>query len=418
MNGKLRNALRGSLPRIPPAYRAFTAIRARQAETAYRNRRDHYQQVCSERGLRYNRDSVRESLQERLAERNYTPLQRDLGDVHTFAAIPRIGWHSHLYPDLHELGPVTEFDYLTHGYHPREFYRANHEDLIRRRAMNDLLLKTVVETHEHQPIDWVFIYSNGTEVSRSTIEGIQEKVGVPVVNMCLDDKQSWTGPDMGDHVGGQIGVAPSYDISWTSARVALDWYVAEGGRPIYLPEGANIKSYRPMDVPRDIPTSFIGAAYGSRRKRIRWLQAQGINVETYGPGWGTRSAWGDEAVEVFNRSQVNLGMGEIGYSDVLTNVKTRDFEVPACGGGAYLTSYNRDLAEHFDIGREIACYRGEDELIESLLDLQADPDKCQEMATRARLRTVREHRWLHRYMKILQELGIMEPKQNEVVTVA
>jgi len=69
---------------------------------------------------------------------------------------------------------------------------------------------------------------------------------------------------MGDHRAGQIDIGPAFDISWTSARVACEWYMVEGARPIYMPEGCDIATYRPMEVPRDIPVSFIGGAYGFR----------------------------------------------------------------------------------------------------------------------------------------------------------
>jgi spore maturation protein CgeB len=115
----------------------------------------------------------------------------------------------------------------------------------------------------------------------------------------------------------------------------------------------------------------------------------------------------EDLVEIFNRSQINLGHGGIGYSETLTNVKGRDFDVPCTGGGMYLTTFNSDLAQHFRIGEEIACYQSREELIDLIHHYLRRPDERREMARRARQRCVREHRWSYRYIRILQLLGVL-----------
>ncbi|MBV9303338.1 MAG: glycosyltransferase [Acidobacteriaceae bacterium] len=237
---------------------------------------------------------------------------------------------------------------------------------------------------------------------------VADEIGVPTVNMCLDDKQSWAGRLIGEERAGQIDLASAFDLSWTSARIACDWYIAEGGRPIYMPEGCDISTFRPIKCHRDLAVSFIGAAYGFRKQTIRYLRKYGIPVAVFGPGWGTASVWGEDAAGVMNRSLMNLGMGGIGYSETLTNVKTRDFEVPAAGGGVYLTSFNSDLAQHFVIGEEILCYRDRIEMLELIRYYLSHPHEARAIAARARQRCVREHRWLHRYQRICEILGILD----------
>jgi spore maturation protein CgeB len=100
-------------------------------------------------------------------------------------------------------------------------------------------------------------------------------------------------------------------------------------------------------------------------------------------------------------------MGGIEYSETLTNVKGRDFEIPGTGGGMYLTSFNPDLAQHFVVGEEIACYRNRDEMLELIRHYLKRPDEAEAMAARARDRCLREHRWRHRYEKMLRILGIL-----------
>jgi spore maturation protein CgeB len=112
-------------------------------------------------------------------------------------------------------------------------------------------------------------------------------------------------------------------------------------------------------------------------------------------------------VEIFNRSVINLGMGGIEYSEELTNVKGRDFDIPGTGGGVYLTTFNPDLAQHFVIGEEILCYRNRDEMVELIRYYLDRPDEAAAIAARARARALREHRWLHRYQTMLEILGVL-----------
>jgi len=112
-------------------------------------------------------------------------------------------------------------------------------------------------------------------------------------------------------------------------------------------------------------------------------------------------------VAILNRSVINLGMGGIGYSEALTNVKSRDFEIPGAGGGAYLTSFNADLAQHFVVGEQILCYSNRFELVEILRYYLAHPDEAAAIGRRARQRSLAEHRWLHRYERVLRVLGIL-----------
>jgi len=392
---------------LPPAHAAWQAFRSRQLERAYAQRRDHYTNEAAARGLGYDEQRVAADIRARLLQRGYTPSRRAAGDVHTFAFVPQIGWHPSLMPDLQLLGPVTLFDYAAHGYGPDDFLPGQPQAAARREDMNRLALDALRAAHAESPVDWVYVYASGLEVGRRFLRTITDELGIPTVNMCLDDKQSWTGPVVGDQRLGQIDIAALFDVSWTSATVACEWYLVEGARPIYMPEGFDAANYRPMDVERDIPVSFVGAAYGFRAAVIRHLRRAGVPIQPFGPGWGTRPVWGDEQVEIFNRSVINLGMGGIGYSEWLTNVKTRDFEIPGTGGGMYLTTWNEDLAQHFDVGREIACYRDRTELVEQVNHFLAHPDEAAAMSARARRRCLTEHRWLHRYHHLVQILGIV-----------
>ena len=391
-----------------PLRRAWGTARRSTFHSSYRRRRDAYQRMAEETGVIYSQESSTAAVRERLANRGYDPPRRRLGDIHTVAFVPSLGWHEALIPDLRELGPLTRFDYVADLSVPwTTLARRDRRALEARKTIGERLLARVRGAHRQRHVDWVFVYASGLEIEASTVERIQEEHGIPVVGMCLDDKQSWDLGAFGDTRGGQIDLARPLDLAWTSARVACEWYLVEGGRPLYLPEGFDASTCGPTGEVQDLPVTFVGGAYGSRPALIGAARKAGLPVRAFGAGWENEGVWGADQTRVFSRSVVNLGMGGIGYSDAIMNVKTRDFEIPGTGGGAYLTTYSADLADHFRVGDEILCYHGVDELVEISRRCLRERDWAAGVAARGHQRAMREHRWLHRYQAICSAVGII-----------
>jgi spore maturation protein CgeB len=112
-----------------------------------------------------------------------------------------------------------------------------------------------------------------------------------------------------------------------------------------------------------------------------------------------------EMIALMRRSKVILGLGGVGWSPDLKNVKGRDFDAPCIG--AYVTSFNPDLADMFRIGEEIACYSTPDEAVEVVRDLLRNDAKRAAMARAGRARCLREHTWRQRYERVLELLGVL-----------
>ncbi len=305
------------------------------------------------------------------------------------------------------MGPVTAYDYVALGVTPGDLTIGGATAIAARAKVNAGVVSAFEAAHAKRPVDWVFVYATGSEIRAGVVAEIQRRFGVPCVVMCLDDKNSWTGPMFDDHRGGQIDLARVFDLAWASASVACPWYVAEGGNPLYLPEGCDPRHYRPMDTPKDIQVSFVGAVYNRRAQVIRFLRNHGIPIQVFGPGWGTSVPSDADKIAIFNRSVINLGLGWAGWSDQITNVKGRDFELPCVGGGAYLTTYNSDFARHFDVGREVLCYGNDFELVEMIRHWLARPQECAAIGRAARERCVREHAWEHRFALIGHMAGFL-----------
>ena len=390
----------------PVVQQSWAAYRREQVHREYRDRRDRYARLAEERGVVYREESVAAVIRARLAARGYTPPKRKPGEIHTFSCVPLYSWHRHLLPDLQELGEVTVFDYESLGYRNTDLTGHDARAVRLLEEVSEKILPALREAHARRPVDWVFFYGGGQDISPAVVRRITEELGVPVVNMSFDDKQGWAGASPRSWRTGAVDITSAFDLYATSARVACEWHILEGGRPIYMPEGFDASAYGPRSVERDLDVSFVGAAYGFRFSIVEFLRKHGVNVTTFGSGW-PRSGWTPDIVSVFNRSRINLGMGGIEYSETLTNVKGRDFEIPGTGGGMYLTTFNPDLAQHFVAGEEIVCYRSRDEMLELIRWYLKHPEEADAIAQRARDRSLREHRWLHRYERMLGILGVL-----------
>lgn len=393
-------------------WRCICKIRAIFFNKCYADFREHYFSVLKSKAISTNEEVIIDSVRNRLRDRNWKSLKKDVGQIHTCLIFRNTGWQNSLLNELKLLGPTTVIDYHVDNkdeiiWNEKQGWLSVREELHRETILR------IKQIHSKKPIDWVFCYFDGKFVLRETVECIQNEIGIPAVKMSLDDKNSWDGLKKGGQKTGQVDLAEVFDLSWSSARTTVGWYCAEGGRAIYLPEGFDPSEYYPTNSDFTIPVSFVGACYGARPLLVKFLRKHGVPVQVFGSDWGKEgSGYVSSLCEIFNRSQINLGCGYIGHSSKLTNVKGRDFEVAGTGGGAYLTTFNSDLAQHFHIGKEILCYHSFDECLELIRYYLDRPQECRAIAKRARQHALREHRWLHRYIKICQYLNILDSSKS------
>jgi hypothetical protein len=381
-------------------------FRAALLEEEYRSRRERYAAEATRRGLVYRPEDVALRTAERLRGLSIEPRRAELGQVHTLVFVPIVSWHSQLLPSLGQLGPISHFDYTAHGIDPVALCTGGQAAAQARRRVAQTFEEFAIAAHRRTPLNWIFIYGTGYDMLADSVQRVRSLTGAPVVGMCFDDKQSWEVEWLGEQYAGQWSLAPHFDLAWTSSRVACEWYMVEGGNPIYLPEGCDPDLFR-ADTNQDLDLSFIGQAYGFRASFVRGLERGGLRVNAHGQGWPGGSVSFQEMVTLLARSKIILGHGGIGWSASLKNIKGRDFDGPCAGSGAYLTSYHPELADFFRIGEEIVCYSSPDECIELARWLLADDPRRRAIARAGRERCLREHTWLHRFKRILQTLGVL-----------
>jgi hypothetical protein len=339
-------------------------------------------------------------------EKNGIETKKGKNSIHSATMTLTSNWGLGMVYELEQLGPVSVFDNEQHGFSESD---PNLQKLLPK--LNRLFLEFLRDRHAEHAIDWVLLPCSGKLILKDTLKRIREELGIPTVNQWLDCKQNFEvglgpyGQDMG-----QKDIAPEFDLVWTSSRSACEWYMAVGATPIFLPEGFSPKLTPRIGCKKIYDVGFLGMCYGLRPDYIEKLRKAGLKVIARGPGWPLPEGKPvplDEMGRFFGLCKVNLGFGGVGYSMQLTTLKGRDFEVPGAGG-AYLTTYNPDLAEFFHIGHEILCYHSIDDMIEQARRIAYDDSFREELAARAYERSMREHRWLNRFNTILEILGILE----------
>ena len=77
-------------------------------------------------------------------------------------------------------------------------------------------------------------------------------------------------------------------------------------------------------------------------------------------------------------SLFELGVGGVGHLDEVQHLKGRDFEVPMCGA-VYLTTYNPELCDWYQVGEEILCYGSFQNCAEILINLLSDSKKMEKI---------------------------------------
>jgi spore maturation protein CgeB len=316
------------------------------------------------------------------------------------------------------------------------------------------LLSTFLREHAERPFDLFFAYLTDGMVEPAVIDEIR-KTGVPTCNFSCNNTHQF-------HLMREI--SRLFDYSLHSEKDARDKFLAVDARPLWWPMASNPAYFRPVQVPRTIPVSFVGANYAIRARYIAHLLENGVSVNAYGPGWRwgartqTRSlakrylyllkaflalsperqaaASGalfdhdlvrqltrrfpgnlhppvsdEELVALYSKSHLSLGFLEVYGKDnrvggpLLRHLHLRDFEAPMCGA-LFVTGYLDELSEHFEPDKEVVVYRNADELLDKVRYHLSHPDEAEKIRRAGHLRALRDHTYQRRFEALFKEIGI------------
>lgn len=391
--------LKHKLKTISPIYAFYTMVRAKSFEIKAALEKNRYALATRKKGVNYSQDAAVHFLKQRLANRGISPKLKN--GLHIFTAFRHFNWERHnLIPALEKLGRVAHFDWYKEGYD--EFSPTWNKE--RRKEMNNVLIEVIKHAHKDQPIDIFFAYTMNCHITYETVIAIN-KMGIITINMTLNDHHAFWGKKINDL---QWGVAPNvsaFDLNCTCNTDSFIKYLIEGGIPYFFPEAANPDFYRDYQISKDIDLSFVGKCYGHRPLLINYLRKHGIKVETFGAGWPNGEISTSKQVEIFNRSRINLGIGGVGYSKKIVDIKGRDFEIPMCRG-FYLTQHNPELALCYMIDKEIVCYHNYNDLVKKIRFYLNNSDRAEAIRMAGHKRALCDHTWNHRFEKLFNFIGL------------
>jgi hypothetical protein len=254
----------------------------------------------------------------------------------------------------------------------------------------------------------VFIYLSPRLLSDELFEIIKKQFTCPIVGMNLDNQNEFLEfTSFSNEKNNYQYWARLFDANLTSSKKTIDWYLSRQLPVYYMPQG--FRRFEELGVPSSIndfkyPISFLGGAKTERRELVSELARRGVQVKCFGSGWPD-ATWVDDPNTVFRQSMLNLGIGISFPMSRLTCTKGRDFECPGIGG-CYLTQFNWELTEHWEVGKEILCYSSVEELIEIYSYYRVRPEECLKVAQAAWRRGQACHTWEKRFREFFDWLSI------------
>src|SRR5262249_11402809 len=206
------------------------------------------------------------------------------------------------------------------------FDRATYRDFA---ELNQQFLRAVIDFRP----DVIFAVLMNYELWSETLDLVRCNSPAAILHWGTDD--SWKFSQFSRYI------APHVDTHVTTNSEAVKRARACGLRNVVLSQwGASeqllAEPLRSADCEHDV--TFIGSAYGNRRRWIKGLGGRGIKVRWFGHGWDNGGLAASDIPQIYRRSRISLNFADSAMQ--LTGlslshsrqIKARPFEVPGAGG--------------------------------------------------------------------------------------
>jgi hypothetical protein len=236
-------------------------------------------------------------------------------------------------------------------------------------------------------------------------------------------------------VAGFVGQRYADRDRWAAALiragVPVDLYGPNWGAP------SPTLAVHPESV-EPVETEYLGRPILSPGSRSAYREAVVGNWRREGPVRGTWRTWRqlvyrresrqllalcaphargavpfDEQKRVFAGFEVVLNFSNV-WADgrpgtaLVPHVRLRDFEAPMCRV-CYLTGYTEEIAEFYELGREIDTYKTPDELVDKCRFYLGNTAAAERLRDAGFLRARRDHTWGRRFEQLFAAIGLRMP---------
>lgn len=297
-----------------------------------------------------------------------------------------------------------------------------------REEANNRLIKQV----EEKKYDLLFCFLFTEELKKETISYITNKTSTKTFNWFADDH--WRFPVFSKYWAGLFTA-----ISTTDSQAMAKYKTLGIKNVIKTQWAANTHLYTPSNEalnPGIYNISFVGKNYGQRESYITSLQKAGLPAQGFGSGWEAGRVDFQKMLDIFSYSKINLNFNEsspwslksfaksfaklfiskelgkykfTGFN-LLNNfdsllgsrrsqIKGRNFEVPACGG-FLLTGDADNLSEYYIPDKEIVIYKNQNDLVEKTKYYFEHDTERKLIAEAGYKKTIQEHTYDKRFNQI------------------
>ena len=294
--------------------------------------------------------------------------------------------HANMVPSLRALGhDVVLFE---------AFNRHRHVDFA---ALNVALIEAI----ESEAPELVLYVLQHFEIWTETLSALKNGRRPLQLNWGTDD--SWKYRPFARFV------APCLDFYATTSLSAFQRAQADGHRNFLLTQWAANDATLAAPLPASkcrYDVSFVGAAYGNRKRWIESLRERGIVVECFGHGWRNGPVSAAEVSRIFRESVISLNFADSAlHWDGLRpyrsrQIKARVFEVPGAGG-FLLTEPAEGLERYYRSGSEVATFDSLNALVAHIRYFTSRPAERDQIAQTGYERTRRDHTYSVRLQALL-----------------
>ncbi len=382
--------------------------------------------------------------------------------MHILAVLESPSWaEHHISGSLRDMG--HEVRVFTHGEGVGDFYGRARAALRAERNRN--LVALARELRRVGRLDFIFCYVYDDFLEQESAKALAA-LGVPLVNLNVDMANQWYRQIKTAKFFTHILCAQRMNMHHLARYGARVLYFPMAAR---LPIGGQRDVLADdHDFAPPAPVTFLGTPMPYRSRVLSFLEEANIPLAVYGKYWeenrdaapehssektlsdiynyafarlraegltplfeillrrfgadrtgaapvplspGARHGFlpGGAVNTLFRKSAINLGFTRMVGDDPnvpgVTQVKLRDFEVPAAGG-FYLVEAAPDYDALFKPGEEVETWRTPGELLDKVRYYLQDEPAREKIAAAGRKRALAEHGWTHRFGALFVRLGL------------
>jgi hypothetical protein len=160
--------------------------------------------------------------------------------------------------------------------------------------------------------------------------------------------------------------------TWASATFSdvHEHFEKNGANSYWITQGVDTEVFKPEKTEKIYDVVFAGTKDYRRRRYVESLRKVGVSVNCFGEGWGNKSVYQEQLVDIYRESRIVLNFCREGRG-----FSIRVFQI--MGSGAFvLSEYCLDLETIFKKGVHLDWFKDEMEMVEKVkYYLQKDEER-------------------------------------------